>query len=375
MQHALLLAVLTALPPLSVQQGAKDKRKPGQIDPPTQIKVDEAIKRGVDYLLKIKASKMDELVLWTLLQSAIVPRTDPVIQDLVQAMVDAPLERTYRVSLQAMIFEELDRIGYQWRIRQCAQFLADNQCVNGAWNYGEPSPFADAVPTGDKAKKESPKAANGKTESKAVTKVTVIKKRDGPKGGDNSNSQYAALGLRACHNAGIVFEKKLIELARTHWRNDQDADGAWFYGSNRDLTGSMTAGGVGAMVIYDHILGESWKKDKAALNGLDWLGKNFSVKENPGCPRKSAIDNEAQDGHLTYFYYMYALERAGILFGTEVLGTREWYPEGVNVLLGAQKPDGSWRAGTIDTCFAILFLRRATRPLTAVASVDRFKKP
>jgi hypothetical protein len=56
----------------------------------------------------------------------------------------------------------------------------------------------------------------------------------------------------------------------------------------------------------------------------------------------------------------------------------EWYPEGANILLDAQKPAGSWLMSDNgkplwDTCFAILFLKRATRPLD-VASEDR-KRP
>ena len=55
--------------------------------------------------------------------------------------------------------------------------------------------------------------------------------------------------------------------------------------------------------------------------------------------------------------------------------------EGAEAILGAQRPDGSWIAplphgdrsevtnATWDTCFAILFLKRATRPLD-VASTD-----
>ena len=63
------------------------------------------------------------------------------------------------------------------------------------------------------------------------------------------------------------------------------------------------------------------------------------------------------------------------------MGTHEWYPEGAKALLASQKVDGSWGVGTVgenkvdrgtvDTCFAILFLKRATRPLDVV-SVDRF---
>ena len=80
-----------------------------------------------------------------------------------------------------------------------------------------------------------------------------------------------------------------------------------------------------------------------------------------------------------HFYYLYALERAGILYGTEHFGGRAWYAEGAKFLLETQKPDGSWResdyAGvapeTWDTCFAILFLRRATKPLIDVATVEK----
>ena len=47
------------------------------------------------------------------------------------------------------------------------------------------------------------------------------------------------------------------------------------------------------------------------------------------------------------------------------------------MLLKAQQPDGSWpptdthRNAVWDTCFSILFLRRATRPLMDIASEDR----
>jgi hypothetical protein len=68
-----------------------------------------------------------------------------------------------------------------------------------------------------------------------------------------------------------------------------------------------------------------------------------------------------------------------MLFGTEKVGARYWYREGVEHLLAEQERSGSWRdkggdnswgESMRDTCFAILFLRRATRPVD-VASVDR----
>jgi len=65
------------------------------------------------------------------------------------------------------------------------------------------------------------------------------------------------------------------------------------------------------------------------------------------------------------------------------MGGHKWYPEGVAALLPAQKADGSWLGplphgdrpvelnSVWDTCFAILFLKRATKPLD-VASTDRY---
>ena len=82
------------------------------------------------------------------------------------------------------------------------------------------------------------------------------------------------------------------------------------------------------------------------------------------------------------YYWLYALERAAMITGTETFGAHAWYAEGAKYILETQKPDGSWltpskvieTGAAADTCFAILFLRRATAPLNTVASEDRFIK-
>ncbi len=73
-------------------------------------------------------------------------------------------------------------------------------------------------------------------------------------------------------------------------------------------------------------------------------------------------------------YYLYALERACGLSGTEKLGAHAWYAEGAKVLLDRQGELGQWGKGgasIAETCFAILFLRRATKPLEKVATEDK----
>jgi hypothetical protein len=83
-------------------------------------------------------------------------------------------------------------------------------------------------------------------------------------------------------------------------------------------------------------------------------------------------------GSVWHYYYLYGLERAGMLFGAETMGQHKWYPTGAHFLLKEQRDDGSWSSGKAptrqaawDTCWAILFLRRATRPLKDVATGDR----
>jgi hypothetical protein len=107
---------------------------------------------------------------------------------------------------------------------------------------------------------------------------------------------------------------------------------------------------VGALCILNYLQEKDWRQDEEVHEGLQWILKHFSVSENPGV------------GNKNFYYYMYGLERAGMLFGTEIIGSHKWYPEGAESLLALQQADGGWGADN-ETCFAILFLTRATRRL------------
>jgi hypothetical protein len=338
---------------------------------PKARSLDEAVRDGMAFL-KAKAplfaveAKSDELVLWTYVHGG-MPENDPQFQSLLKGILEKPLERTYNVALTAMVLEELDRTKYQKRIAQCAQYLVDNQCTNGQWGYGDPSIFAADLILPPLPPK-----------SKGLRKVPITRKRDGLAAGDNSNSQYAMLGLRACHDAGIVLPAATIELAAKWWRESQSrittvkapalAPEGWCYGKHEHKPyGSMTVGGIGSLVICDYIQGKDAKKDREVANGMEWLAKNFSVAYNPGPYEHARFEENSQHNHL---YYLYGLERAAILYGTEQIGTHFWFAKGMQLLIEQQRPDGSWRSASgnelHDTCFAILFLRKATRALTDV---------
>ncbi len=395
MHRALILSFLVAS-----AVAAQDKKP--EPPPPTpgvdEIKVDAAIRKGVEFLRTAKSpdfhngyKNSDVLILWTFIHAG-VAHDDPKFVQLLSACLAEPLEKTYKVALLAMCLEELDRVKHQEKIAHCAQFLVDNQCPNGQWNYGSPTEYIKDLkvpaPPKDVASGGGKVSRTAEGKPKVVQHVAVKKMKEGPPEGDNSNSQYAALGLRACFESGIDIPEGVIVLAVKWWREAQhpdpkkDKEGkevkrpavpsglsgkieGWNY--KRDGTDerapyhAMTAGAVGSLLIYNYMLDRSSKSDSFVKAGMNWLTVHYQVQ-----PWNT--------------YFMYALERAGIYAGTEKLGDHVWYKDGANALLAAQGADGAWGKDTDwfnttwDTCFAILFLRRAARPLVATESAGKLKK-
>ncbi len=396
---------------------AQDKPKPNAVHPKVdQQKIDEAIQKGCQAIIgagfgsfahgqrnqPVATQAYAELVLLTLAHSGYYKDGDPALMPLVDALLTKQIGSTYTASLGAMALQKLNAKKYQARIAEFAQFLCDNQAQNGQWDYGEPDPFdpkkdmPKTPTTGGQKKRDdvatsggdpsnpagtpSPAAAPAKSgkdvgKTGALPRIPIRKKKPGPPNGDNSNAQYAALGVRACLDAGIDLDPQVLALARKWWYGAQNTDGGWGYndkgdkggGDNPDSVsnnsyGSMTVGAVGAICIYDYYLGTAYKNDAAVNRGVEWIVKNYDVTKNPN------------KNNFAYLYYLYGLERAGILYGTERFGANEWYPDGANHLLKIQNPGGGWSTGDRiaegprDTCFAVLFLRRGTLPLRPVAT-------
>jgi hypothetical protein len=368
-----------------------------------QKRVDEAVIKGVNYLLNQVGKwpdahsynlkfRYDELVLLTVLESG-WDRRDPRVTALIDRVVRQPLDYTYHVALRAMCLAALDPLKYQQFLAQCAQYLVDTQGKNGQWSYGKPVPHLPApgqFPTTDKG--PIPNISTGLAgdldpRAKAAPQPKQIEIRKGqnagPDVGDNSNSQYAALGIRACLSGLVVVPKETIAAAERWWESRQLSDGGWGYdfaNFPQQSWGSMTAGAVGCLAIYKYyrarIWGDKvdWKGDASIARGTAWLGQRLSYGSNPSHPF----------GNLWHHYWIYAVERAGRLLETEQLGAREWYPDGANWLLSRQNADGSWQEeawgqnpksshipGPVsETCFAILFLRRATPRLDDTIKIE-----
>ena len=128
-------------------------------------------------------------------------------------------------------------------------------------------------------------------------------------------------------------------------------------------TGSMTSSGVIALCIAKSELERyprSWRPrqeatETAIRDGCAWLAEHFQPESNPG------------SGGWKY-YYLYSVMRAGTLAGTYRFGSHDWWEEGAAHLLEVQEDQGTWPdakglSRLSRTCFALLFLRRATVPL------------
>ena len=65
------------------------------------------------------------------------------------------------------------------------------------------------------------RANEPKIKPKVLRTYTVKKTKQGKASGDNSNTQYAALGLRACHDSGMIIPKQVIQKASDWWLKSQ----------------------------------------------------------------------------------------------------------------------------------------------------------
>ncbi len=233
---------------------------------------------------------------------------------------------------------------------------------------------------------------------------------------DLSSTQLAALALSSAHRFGVKPKTAdvWIDIVKftldhqepkgpEHERHDPVYDGNKYAkpmdhargfcyikdspeGSEGKATGSMTACGVTNLLIAAEILStdkkykKTWEKamlsrkvNKGIWDGIAWLDKHWTKFENP----------YSKYGY--HIYYWYAIERAMDILNKKLCGSHLWYKTGAEALLANQNPvrvkvrvgkkqkleevDGTfWQTNSthepkdvIDTCFALLFLKRATR--------------
>jgi hypothetical protein len=352
MRYGVLAAVVIvlALTPASAQAQGRG-RKPE----PLVEQVKRSIDRGVKFLRQVQrlegswevdvtAAGMKggwtSLALLALLNAG-VPADDPAVARGLEYLRRLESGMTYVRALQAMAYAEAGRPEDRERIKENVDWLIRARIMHGnqlaGWTY-QISPSATP---------------------------------------DNSNTQYALLGLYAGKTAGIAIPREVWESIRAFYIRTQQDDGGWLYsergaphGSGSSLT--MTTAGLSGLLIA----GMELNRGREALRA-DGTAENCGVYEEsrPVARALAWISGPTRDRFSLEmpkrtFYNLYGIERAGRLSGLRFFGPHDWYREGCQFLVGRQHQDGSWsEAGFYDqwpvvsTGFALLFLSKGRTPV------------
>lgn len=328
---------------------------PAQGDPANEVrelqpKIDAAIDRGVAWILAQQQRDgswgsfpeyrggATALTAYTLVKCGL-PVTHSAVRRATLFLGTVDPQETYTLGCMLMFLHALGEPVHKKRIQQLTERLVTWQ----KHGYGYPFEKADGKPT----------------------------ERWTPE--DLSNTQYAVLGLRAAAREGIPIKDEVwIKLAEDILRFQAPAEVTGQVGTKKieaagfryrpgggKATGSMTAAGVAVLTACEEALGKRMPPDlavrmpRAIELGLNWLAAHFVADKNP--------DN---DGWI--LYWLYGVERVGAYRKIERFGDHPWYLEGARFLVGKQGGSGDWWDGhpEVDTCFALLFLERASAPKT-----------
>jgi hypothetical protein len=188
-------------------------------------------------------------------------------------------------------------------------------------------------------------------------------------GSDNSNTQFAILGVWAARRHGLLMENTIARIKR-RFHDSQAPDGTWTYQyfvPGVPGTATMTGAGLLGMAVGLGVANQGMQPDKTkppprsaeVEKGLEALGRFI------GQPLGGGKGRGGNWGSVN-LYFLWTVERVGVLYNLRKIDGKDWYAWGVELLLNRQSGDGSWEIGgfpgavpTVDTSFALLFLKRA----------------
>ena len=351
-----LFAVLGVVVMIPAPAPAQPAPAPPKSDEELVERVRKSIDRGVLYLRKQQTpqgnwegvvlnflASMDGgatgLVTLALLNSG-VKKDDPAVSRALTYLRALPPNKTYVVALQNMVFYEAREPKDLVLIQRNADWLIDKAIglkrdkLEG-WSYP-----GNAV-------------------------------------ADNSNTQYALLGLYAAKQAGARIDDSVWKAIQDFYTRSQHpqgpAAGFWTYQSSESDTAAsftMTVAGVCGLVIAGMGLDQSgqeldprtgvaaacglYPENAPVARGMNFIASKFAFEQ------PNAI-----------FYNVYGIERLGRLSGQRFVGKYDWYREGCEFVVRAQdEQTGAFRKGkgldasdVIASSFALLFLSKGRTPV------------
>lgn len=301
-----------------------------------------------------------------------VPLRDPVIQKGYEYVKEssAGLKNTYDIALASVLLSRVGDRRDKAKVKSLAARLIAGQLESGGWTYT--CPAVDPEVINDRTRLPKPKEGFG----------------------DNSCTQFAVLGLWVASRTGLDIDKSLVKVAK-RFTNTQLEDGGWSYTAKvegaagaepvKPASGpSMTGAGIFCLAVAQAAqLREIQKSGKKAERKEAKENKESPENESPekeDTPSQTLLENPIFSrglkrtgdfvktiGNGSARYFMWSVERVGVLLGLEKLGDVDWFDRGSAALLASQRDDGGWPSahvesdpdGLADTSFALLFLRKA----------------
>lgn len=343
---------------------------------------------------------------------------------------------TYQVGLCIMFFDRLGDPADVPIIQMLAvRLLAGQNPAKGGWTYatcgdlGAEGPRLQAafrsqplgLAPGEQARQLHPEVARHGQVLWAARDVNNLAQ-------DNSNTQFGLLALWIARKHGVNAEAALA-LVEQRFLTSQAANGTWGYTTDAGGSGSPSMICVGLMALATGVGRQQERRliaatppkpepkataaEKTAPKADDPFfpapkkedpkkAERVGVAPSGNAVRDAAIDRGflALGGFMAAamrgggiviaqphlgdrdLYFLWCLERVGVIFGKEKIGGVDWYEAGANALVRSQAGDGSWGIpgypAFVNTSFAVLFLSKSNvvRDLSSkIAGDDKGKGP
>jgi len=295
---------------------------------------------------------------------------------------------TYSLALDIMFLDLLREADDEALIQSLTVRLLAGQNTTGGWTYDcPPLDVREARQLMAELKQRSEMVARGGAPRKAtrnrdrgaiasevrqqVRRLSTVMANT--TASDNSNTQFATLALWVARRHRLPVDKALVRVEK-RFRATQNADGGWPYviaalGGGGQSTPSMTCAGLLGMAVGHGVAKAARDKqtadegkprrdptrDPVVRAGLLALGSTIGHPVGNNGPAVPLLGGDNS------YYFLWSLERVAVAYGLETIGKKDWYSWGTEILLKNQGQDGGWHGkwGTADTCFGLLFLRRA----------------
>lgn len=388
-------------------------------------KIDASTRRGVQFLrqaIKSNGTWKEDTDIHSTGYAALpglamlecgVSAKEPVLQQAaVFVRAQAPrLKETYDIGTAILFLDRLGDPSDKKLIRNLAVRLMAGQTVGGGWTYEcpiltddeqlkllaflnshkpeiklliplqgmilDPNPMKKDPARGDEPSKPGKKTKPKEVEKAAqdvlpprLRKLPIVAQQIKKLGylessaDDNSNTHFALLGLWAARRHGASVELSL-GLAAERFHKTQAKDGGWGYVVRSPPKNTMTCVGLMGLAMGHgsaaELFAEAAAKNKTPVKSL---ARDPAIHEALKALGQYLDGEQELRGLETRIdlYYLWSLERVGMLYRQKEFGKKDWFVYGAQLILERQQNDGRWQVhydSPIDTAFALLFLNRS----------------